>query len=155
MSAHQNPAKTCRSTSLQGGCRAGAKDFFIAGWVYCVQAMKMTKSSETRRGSHCCLDGDADSFFFLGKKMCYHIVTDFRCKAASNWTSRDERREMDPTHKQWGKHGRKTQLDFILGPKMKSCKTFFHNKVKLLGTQDNYSVYATIQEDDAQGYFSF
>ena len=35
---NQTPAKTCRSTSLQEGRRVRAKDFYIAGWVYYVQA---------------------------------------------------------------------------------------------------------------------
>ena len=56
--------------------------------------------------------------------------------------------------RQWKDSGRRSQLDYILGPKMYSSMTYIHSKVKLCSIWDHHPVYATISEDDGQGYFA-
>ena len=54
--------------------------------------------------------------------LWYTIMREFHCNAHSSWSSCDERRERAFTHK-IRKHGRTSQLDYILGPKTDSCTT--------------------------------
>ena len=56
--------------------------------------------------------------------------------------------------RQWKDSGRRSQLDYILGPKMDSSMTYIHSKVKLCSTWDHHPLYATVSEDDRQGYFA-
>ena len=56
--------------------------------------------------------------------------------------------------RQWKDSGRRSQLDCILERKMDSSMTYIHSKVKLWSTWDHHPVYATISEDDGQGYFT-
>ena len=73
--------------------------------------------------------------------MWYEIMKEFKCKATSTWSScDDDEREMDFTHRQFGKAGKSNtpKLDYILGPKMASNQVYIHDDVKLQGTCDHY-----------------
>ena len=64
------------------------------------------------------------------RSLWYEIMKEFSCKVTSTWSSCDREREMAFTHRQFGKDGkgRTTQLDYIIGPKGTSDKTFSHNE---------------------------
>ena len=54
------------------------------------------------------------------------------------------------THKQWGKNGRTSQLDYILGSRTQVLHIF---TIKLSSTWDHYPVCAVLQEGEAgRGY---
>ena len=44
-----------------------------------------------------------------------------------------------------------SQLDFLLGPKMKSSRMYIHKNVRLWHSWGHHPVYATIREDEGQG----
>ena len=60
------------------------------------------------------------------------------------------------THWQFGNEGegRTAQLDYIVGPRVTSDKAYIHNDVKLCGSWDFFPIFAILQENNAQNYFS-
>ena len=53
----------------------------------------------------------------LKNMLWYNIMKEYHCKAISTWLSCDDRKDMALTHKQWGKNGRTSRQDYILGSK--------------------------------------
>ena len=90
-------------------------------------------------GPDCWQEYGTDSGGFK-KMMWYHIMKEDHCKAISTWLSCDERKEMAFTHKQWGKNGRTSRLDSLLG----STQVLHVFTIKLSSTWDHFPVYAVI-----------
>ena len=84
-------------------------------WDCCVQAMKRTRSSLCGMYGPQRWQGYGTDPGGFKKMMWYNIMKEYHCKAMSTWLSCDERKEMSFTHKQWGKNGRRSQQDYILG----------------------------------------
>ena len=70
------------------------------------------------------------------------------CKVSSTWSS-DKKREDAFTHRQHGneEHGKKPQLDYIIGPEKRSDDIFICNDNKAWTTWDHYHIHARICED--------
>ena len=88
--------------------------------------------------------------------MWYGILKEFNCKVTSSWSSCGRDREMDFTHRHFGKEveGRTVQLGFIFGLRRTSDKAYMHNDFKTWDSWDLSPIYAITQENEASHHFS-
>ena len=133
---------------LRDGRRCGAKRVYIAGDFNTELGLLCAGIEEDEElcgmfGPHCWHGYGIDTGGFK-KMMWYNIMKEFHCKATSTWLSCDERKEMAFTHKQWGKNGRTSKVDYILGSKTHTSVTCVHNGVTLCSTWDHFLVYVVI-----------
>ena len=113
---------------LRDGRRCGAKRFYIAGDFNIELGLLCAGNEEDEElcgmyGPLCWQGYGTDTGGFK-KMLWYNIIKEYHCKAISMWLSLDERKDMAFTHKQWGKNGRTSQLDCILGSKADSGVTY-------------------------------
>ena len=157
MSTHQNPAKTWRSTRstskkpqkiLQEGRRAGAKEFFNAGGQNFEVGLLCTGDDDVEEhskmyGLQCSMGCDADPGCF--KKMMWNDMKEFNLYLRSSSCDREMTFTQRVREWKWAdvpaEHpGAPDEVEPI------------HNKGKMWHSWDHYPAYATIREDEGQGY---
>ena len=103
-----------------------------------------------------CWQGCENDHGGFKKLMWYAIMKEFNCKVTSTWSECKREKETAFTHQQFGDKGkeRTAELDYIVGPRRKSDKTYIYNDVKIWDSWDHHPIRAVIQEHEEMIYIS-